>query len=111
MSITRTVGLFDLRLQPLPHHDLPREEELVDFSALLPRPDDAELAGRLAVVRGRLADDSLGVDFFAAGRGPLDGGALDVAFLAAGRDADDLAGDAPDMLLPSEARDDLRSDR
>ena len=111
MSITRTVGLFDLRLQPPPHHDLPREEELVDFSALLPRPDDAELAGRFAVVRGRLADDSLGVDLFAAGRGSLDGGALDVAFLAAGRDADDLAGDAPDMLLPSEARDDLRSDR
>jgi hypothetical protein len=55
------------------HHDLLREEEL-------PRPDDAELAGRFAVVRGRLADDSLGVDFFEARRGRLDGGALDVIF-------------------------------
>jgi hypothetical protein len=54
-----------------------REEELVDFSALLPRPDDAEPAD----------------DFFAAGRGRLGDDSLDSAFFAAGgRGADPLAG-------------------
>jgi hypothetical protein len=70
------------------HHDLLREEELVDLSALLPRLDDAEPDGIFAVGRDRLAD-SLGVDFFAVGRGRPDAFALDAVFLAAGRGADD----------------------
>jgi len=75
------------------HHDLLREDELVDFLAVVPRLDDAELDDVFfAAGRGRLGDDSLDVDFFAAGRGRLDVVAVGAGFfaglLAAGPDAD-----------------------
>jgi hypothetical protein len=74
------------------YHDLLREEELVDFLAVVPRLDDAEPDGLFAVVRGRLGDESLDVDFFAAGRGRLDVVAVGAGFfaglLAAGPDTD-----------------------
>ena len=50
------------------HHDLLREDEVVDFLAVVPRLDDAELDDFFAAGRGRLGDDSLDDDFFAAGR-------------------------------------------
>jgi hypothetical protein len=53
------------------HHDLLREDEVADFLAVVPRPDDAELDDFFAAGRGRLVDDPLEEDFFAAGRGRL----------------------------------------
>jgi hypothetical protein len=75
------------------HHDLLREDEVVDFLAVVPRLDDAEPdEDFFAAGRGRLGDDSLDVDFFAAGRGRLDVVAVGAGFfaglLAAGADAD-----------------------
>src|SRR5215203_3774985 len=74
------------------HHDLLREEELVDFAALLPRPDDEPVDDFFAAERDRLGDDSLEDDFFAAGRGRLDVAAVGADFLAellaAGADSD-----------------------
>ena len=73
-------------------HDLLREDEVVDFLAVVPRLDDAELDDFFAAGRGRLGDDSLEDDFFAAGRGRLDVVAVGVGFfaelLAGGPDAD-----------------------
>ena len=66
-------------------HDLLREDEVVDFLAVVPRLDDAELDDFFAAGRGRLGDDSLEDDFFAAGRGRLGDDSLDVDFFAAGR--------------------------
>jgi hypothetical protein len=85
------------------HHDLLREDEVVDFLAVVPRLDDAEPDDDFfAAGRGRLGDDSLDEDFFAAGRGRLGDDSLDVdsldvdsleddffaGLLAAGADAD-----------------------
>jgi hypothetical protein len=68
------------------NHDLLREEELVDFAALLPRPDDEPVDDFFAAERDRPADDSLDDDFFAAGRDRLGDDSLDDDFFAAGRD-------------------------
>jgi hypothetical protein len=77
------------------HHDLLREEELVDFAALLPRPDDEPVEDFFAAERDRLGDDSLDADFFAAGRDRLDDAAVEADFfaelLAAGADSDRLS--------------------
>ena len=80
------------------HHDLLREDEVVDFLAVVPRLDDAEPdEDFFAAGRGRLGDDSFDVDFFAAGRGRLGDDSLDVdsleddffaGLLAAGADVD-----------------------
>jgi hypothetical protein len=80
------------------HHDLLREDEVVDFLAVVPRLDDAEPdEDFFAAGRGRLGDDSFDDDFFAAGRGRLGDDSLDVdsleddffaGLLAAGADAD-----------------------
>jgi hypothetical protein len=77
------------------NHDLLREEELVDFAALLPRPDDEPVDDFFAAERDRLGDDSLDADFFAAGRDRLGDDSLDADFFAAGRDRlDDAAVEA-----------------
>jgi hypothetical protein len=75
------------------HHDLLREDELVDFLAVVPRLDGAEADDVFfAAGRGRLGVDSLDVDFFAAGRGRLDVCAVGADFfagpLAGGPEAD-----------------------
>ena len=67
------------------HHDLLREDEVVDFLAVVPRLDDAEPDDFFAAGRGRLGDDSLDDDFFAAGRDRLGDDSLDDDFFAAGR--------------------------
>ena len=66
------------------HHDLLREDELVDFLAAVPRLDDAELDDFFAAGRGRLGEDSLEVDFFTAAR-RLGDDSVDVDFFTAGR--------------------------
>jgi hypothetical protein len=77
------------------HHDLLREEELVDFAALLPRPDDEPVEDFFAAERDRLGDDSLDADFFAAARDRLGDDSLDADFFAAERDRlDDAAVEA-----------------
>jgi hypothetical protein len=73
------------------HHDLLREEELVDFAALLPRPDDEPVDDFFAAERDRPADDSLDDDFFAAGRDRLGDDSLDDDFFAVGRGRLDVA--------------------
>jgi hypothetical protein len=66
------------------HHDLLREDELVDFAVLLPRLEDVELDdGFFAVVR-----DALEVDFLAVAEGLFDAAALDGAFFAAALDVE-----------------------
>jgi hypothetical protein len=74
------------------HHDLLREDEAVDFLAVVPRLDDAVPDDFFAAGRARLGDDPLDEDFFAAGRGLLDGVARAADFfaglLAAGADAE-----------------------
>ena len=67
------------------HHDLLREDEVVDFLAVVPRLDAEPDDDFFAAGRGRLGDDSLDVDFFAAGRGRLGGDSFDDDFFAAGR--------------------------
>jgi hypothetical protein len=68
------------------HHDLLREDEVVDFLAVVPRLDDAEPdEDFFAAGRGRLGDDSFDDDFFAAGRGRLGDDSFDDDFFAAGR--------------------------
>ena len=60
------------------HHDLLREDEVVDFLAVVPRLDDAEPDDDFfAVVR-----DALAVDFLAVAEGLFDDAALDGAFFA-----------------------------
>ena len=67
------------------HHDLLREDEVVDFLAVVPRLADAELDDLFAAGRGRLGDDSPDDDFFAAWRGRLGDDSLEDDFFAAGR--------------------------
>src|SRR5829696_78914 len=87
VSLLTSVAIY-LRSHPLPqtHHDLLREEELVDFAALLPRPDDEPVDDFFAAERDRLGDDSLDDDFFAAERDRLGDDSLDDDFFAAERD-------------------------
>ena len=108
------------------HHDLLREDELVDFSALLPRPDDELDDDFLAAGRCRLVDEALEVDFFAVVRGRLVAlgvlalGVLALGVLALGvlarledvEPAEDLLDEdlrpSSDPPLPEEPRDDVR---
>ena len=100
------------------HHDLLREDELVDFPALLPRLDDVEPEDDFfAVERGRLCDESLDVAFFAVPRDRLDDGALEAVFFAGLLDAEpdedrleDLRSASDLPLLSDEPRDDLRAE-
>ena|SRR5215203_4121023 len=80
------------------HHDLLREEELVDFAALLPRPDDEPVDDFFAAERDRLGDDSLDDDFFAAERDRLGDDSLEDDFFAAGRGRLDVAAVGADFL-------------
>jgi hypothetical protein len=74
------------------HHDLLREDEVVDFLAVVPRLDDAEPDDFFAAGRGRLGEDSLDDDFLAADRGRLGDASLEDDFFAAGRGRlDDVA--------------------
>ena len=68
------------------HHDLLREDEVVDFLAVVPRLDDAEPDDFFAAGRARLGDDSLDDDFFAVWRDRLGDDPLDDDFFAAWRD-------------------------